>query len=75
MDYIPLILAGLLAVAAVIAHSKAKSTSFLFIMLGFVIQFLLMILPMIGVFITFTAYLNWIAYALILIGLLMVKKD
>jgi|GEM_PF-6348408 len=75
MDYIPLILAGLLAVAAVIAHSKTKTTAFLFIMLGFVIQFLIMIFPLIGIYITFILYLNWVAYALILIGLLMVKKD
>jgi len=75
MEYIPLVLAGLLAVAAFMAYNKVKSTAFLFIMLGFVIQFLIMLLPIIGVFLTFTGYLVWVAYALIILGLFMVKKD
>ncbi len=75
MEYIPLVLAGLLAIASFVAYGKVKSTAFLFIMLGFVIQFLIMIFPLIGIYVTFMGYLVWVAYALIILGLFMVKKD
>lgn len=74
--YLPAILTGLIAVASIMAYTKTKKTSFLLLMVGFVLQFLVMLLPLFGIGLgMLLGVLGWLGYLAILIGLLMVRGD
>jgi hypothetical protein len=76
--YLPVILTGLIAVASIMAYTKTKKTSFLLLMVGFILQFLFKLLPLFGIGFDggmLLGVLGWLGYLSILIGLLMVRGD